>query len=40
MKKSIIITLIALFALTACGKKGPPIYQEKKTSIKIIKSLV
>jgi len=29
---------MTFFALNACGKKGPPVYQEKKADIIIQKS--
>ena len=38
MKNTIIFFLVILFALSACGKKGPPVYQEKKADIVIQKS--
>jgi len=38
MKNIIILFLVTLFALSACGKKGPPVYQEKKADIVIQKS--
>ncbi len=33
MKKIVILIFISSFMFTSCGKKGPPVYQEKTSFI-------
>ena len=40
MKKKIILIIIVFSTLTACGKKGDPVYKESQSSFKVPSYLI